>query len=303
MKALYAGWPREMPVPISRGWPEIRERVRTAGALALFLDYDGTLTPIVRHPSQARLSAGTRRLLRRFSVEEKIWVAVVSGRALEDVRRMTGVNRICYVGNHGLELEGPKLLYVNPTAKKCRPVLRRIARRLKEAVSSIPGAWIEDKGFTLTLHFRKAAPAGKKLARGVFHGVVRPYREKKQVRITAGKEVFEVRPPVRWTKGTAVSWLLARRAALSPGPVLPVYIGDDLTDEDAFRALGTRGISVAVGAGNPLTRAQYRVRSSSEAVRFLRRLLREWKLRAERGADRAGRGDQRRVQRHVARPA
>ncbi len=288
---------------LSAGWPEIRNRVRAAGALALFLDYDGTLTPIVRHPSQARLSAGTRRLLRRLSVEKKIRVAVVSGRALEDVRRMTGVNRICYVGNHGLELEGPKLRYVNPTAQKCRPVLRRIARRLKEAVSPIPGAWVEDKGLTLTLHFRQAAPAGKKLARRVFHGIVRPYQDKKQVRITAGKEVFEVRPPVRWTKGTVVSWLLARRSALSPGPVLPVYIGDDLTDEDAFRALGTRGISVAVGAGNPLTRAQYRVRSSSEAVRFLRRLLREWKHRAERGADRASRGEQRRVQRHIARPA
>ncbi|MDO8729796.1 MAG: trehalose-phosphatase [Candidatus Omnitrophota bacterium] len=284
---------------LSAGWPEIRERVRAAEALALFLDYDGTLTPIVRHPSQARLAEGTRRLLRKLSCEKGIWVAVVSGRALEDVRRMTGVARICYVGNHGLELEGPNLRYVNPMAKKCRPVLRRIVRRLKEAVAPIPGAWIEDKGFTLTLHFRQAAPAGKKLARGLFQGVVRPYREKKQVRITAGKEVFEVRPPVRWTKGTAVSWLLDRRAALSPGPVLPIYIGDDLTDEDAFRALGKRGISVAVGAGNPLTRAQYRVRSPAEVGSFLRRLL----LISERSADRAGRRDQRRVQRNIARSA
>lgn len=284
---------------VSAGWPEIRERVRTAGALALFLDYDGTLTPIVGHPSQARLAEGTRRLLRRLSVEEGVWVAVVSGRALGDVRRRVGVNRICAVGNHGLELEGPELRYVNPTAKKCRPVLRRIARRLKQAVTALPGVWVEDKGFTLTLHFRQATPAGKKLARGVFQGVVRPYREKKQIRITAGKEVFEVRPPVRWTKGTAVRWLLARREALSHEPVLPVYIGDDLTDEDAFRALGKRGISVVVGAGNPFTRAQYRVRSPAEVVSFLRRLL----LISERGADRAGRRDQRRVQRHVARPA
>ena len=287
---------------VSTRWPEIRRRVRAAGALALFLDYHGTLTPIVRHPAQARLSSGTRRLLRSLSAEEGVWVAVVSGRALKDVRRMTGVSRICYVGNHGLELKGPKLRYVNPMAKKCRPVLHRIARRLKEEVAAIPGAWIEDKGFTLTLHFRQAAPAGKERARGLFHGVVRSYREKKQVGITAGKEVFEVRPPVRWTKGTVVSWLLARRAALSSGPVLPVYIGDDLTDEDAFRALERRGISVAVGAGNPLTRAQYRVRSSSEAVRFLRRLLWEWKLRAERGSNRASRGDQRRARRHGSRP-
>lgn len=274
---------KTLSAALSRGWPEIRERVRAAGALALFLDYDGTLSPIARHPSKAVLSPGTRRLLLALSREKGIWMAVVSGRALKDVRRMTGVAGICYVGNHGLELEGPKLRQVNPMAKKCRPILRRIALQLNKAVAAIPGVWIEDKGFTLTLHFRQAAPAGKKLARGVFHGVVRPYREKKQVRITEGKEVFEVRPPVHWTKGTVVRWLLARQATFSHGPVLPVYIGDDLTDEDAFRALGKRGLSVRVGAGNSLTRAQYRARSSSDAVRFLSRLLQEWKLRAERG--------------------
>lgn len=217
---------------------------------------------------------------------------MVSGRALKEIRKRVGLKKVCYVGNHGLEIQGPGLRHVNPMARKSRPILKKIAASLRRELKKIPGAWVEDKGLTLTAHFRQAAPAGKLLARGAFHGVVRPYRERKQVRVTAGKEVFEVRPPFHWTKGTVVSWLLARRSALSCGPVLPVYIGDDLTDEDAFLALGKRGVTVVVGRDNPFTRAQYRVLSPEEVQRFLRLLL------SERGADRAGRGNQRGGKRH-----
>jgi len=254
---------------LSAGWPEVRERIRAAAALAIFLDYDGTLTPIVSHPSKARLSATTRRLLGELSRQQRIWVAVVSGRSLKELRRRVGVQGLCYVGNHGLELAGPKIRHINPMARKSRPIIKKIAASLRKELKKIPGAWVEDKGLTLSVHYRQAEPVKKLLARRRFHEVVRPYAEKKQVRLTAGKEVLEVRPPVRWTKGSVVSWLLARRRALSRGPVLPVYIGDDLTDEDAFRAIGKRGVTVRVGAGNPRTRARYRVRSPAEAARFL----------------------------------
>lgn len=259
-------------------WPVIRERIRGAGALAIFLDYDGTLTPIASHPAKARLSAGTRQLLRNLSRQPGVWGAVISGRSLDDVRRMTGISRLCYVGNHGLEIEGPKLRHINPLAQRSRPVIAEIARKLEKAMRKVPKAWVEDKGLTLSVHFREVSPSDKLAVRGAFHEAVRPYREKRQVRVTAGKQVFEVRPPVRWTKGTVVTWLLTWWTALSRGKtVLPIYVGDDLTDEDAFQALGKRGITVAVGPANPLTRACYRVASPAEAVRFLRRLLREWK--------------------------
>ena len=288
-------------------WPEIRGRIRSAGALALFLDYDGTLTPIVRHPSKAALSPATRVLLRSLSRQPGIWVAVVSGRSLKDVRRRVGVSRLCYVGNHGLEIQGPKLRHINPMAQRSRPVMEEIVGKLRQALQPVPKAWVEDKGLTLSVHYREAVPPDRLRVRSAFHDAVRPYREKRQVRVTAGRGVFEVRPPVRWTKGTVVNWLLApldhgltgltRRVALSRGPVLPVYIGDDLTDEDAFLALGKRGVTVAVGAGGPPTRARYRVRSPAEVERFLRLLL------SERGADRPSRGDQRGIRRHGARPA
>ena len=282
-------------------WPEIRGRIRSAGALALFLDYDGTLTPIVRHPSKAALSPATRVLLRSLSRQPGIWVAVVSGRSLKDVRRRVGVSRLYYVGNHGLEIQGPKLRHINPMAQRSRPVMEEIVGKLRQALQPVPKAWVEDKGLTLSVHYREAVPPDRLRVRSAFHDAVRPYREKRQVRVTAGRGVFEVRPPVRWTKGTVVNWLLAGRTALSRGgPVLPVYVGDDLTDEDAFQALGKRGITVVVGSANLLTRAQYRVGSAAEAVRFLRRLLREWRSVAEGGADRAGRGDQGGVRRHIA---
>lgn len=242
--------------------------------MALFLDYDGTLTPIRERPEQARLSADAKVLLRALCRRPGVWVAVVSGRALADVKRMSGVKGLCYVGNHGLELEGPKLRHVNQQARYSRPVMREIAQRLREALRGVPGSWVEDKGLTLAVHCRQVTPEDKILVRNAFHAVVRPYREKGRVRVTSGKEVLEVRPPVRWTKGTMVRWLLARQMGLHPEErILPVYVGDDLTDEDAFLAMGGQGITVVVGSSNLLSRARYRVASPAAVLRFLRRLL------------------------------
>ena len=263
-------------------WPALRRRIERAGQVVLFLDYDGTLTPIVGHPSKARLSPPARRLLRELNKQRGIWIALVSGRALKEVRRMVGLKELCYVGNHGLELAGPKLRHVNPMARKSRPLLRKVAASLRKELRRIPGAWVEDKGLTLAVHCRQVKPREKLLVRNAFHEAVFSYEKKKQIRVTAGKEVFEVRPPVHWTKGTVVTWLLARREAVGPGgPVLPVYIGDDLTDEDAFKALGSRGITVAVGPPNPLTRARYGAASHLQVLDFLRRLL---KARKEKRA-------------------
>lgn len=280
-------------------WPAIRKQVQSAGEVALFLDYDGTLVPIAKHPSKAVLPEPTRRLLRELNAQPGIWTAIVSGRSLEDVRRMVKVDTICYVGNHGLELQGPEMSHVNPLAKKSRPLMEEIARKLQAGIRRVPGAWVEKKGLTLSVHSREVLPTDRLLVRNRFHAVLRPYQIKKQVRVTSGKEVFEVRPPVHWTKGTMVKWLLARRAGLSSkGTVLPVYIGDDTTDEDAFEAVGNKGITVLVGRSNLLSLAGYRVAAPADAVRFLKKLL-----EAKRGAHGAGRGDQRRTRRHVARTA
>lgn len=258
-----------MPKPLWSSAPLVRRKLAAARQIALFLDYDGTLTPIASHPSRARLSPGVKQLLRRLPALPGVWVALVSGRGLKDLRRMVRLRRLCYVGNHGLELEGPKMRHVNPAARRCRPFLRKIVKALEPRLGRIQGAWVEDKGLTLSVHYRRVAPAEKILVRNRLNEVARPYQERGQVRVTHGKEVFEVRPPVRWDKGTMVRWLLARRAAVTGAEVLPIYVGDDLTDEDAFEAMRRRGITVAVGPASPLTRAAYVVKSPSDVKRFL----------------------------------
>lgn len=254
-------------------WPDVAARLTSAGSLALLLDYDGTLAPIAPHPSQATVSAVTRRLLGRLAQEPGVWVALVSGRALRDLARMVRVRALYYVGNHGLEVAGPRLRYVNPIAQRRRPLMARLVGELGEAVQAFPGAWVEDKGLTLTVHYRGVAPAAIPPLQASVDEVIRPFRAQQSCVVTEGKCVIEIRPPVQWTKGTIVRWLVVRLAALSAtGPVLPVYVGDDATDEDAFQALRGDGITIAVGPDDRPTAAHYRVASPAEVRRFLRRV-------------------------------
>jgi len=263
-----------LPRPLWPSWSPLRRRVASATHLSLFLDYDGTLVPLVDHPSRARLSPAMKRLLQRLAGRPGVWVALVSGRSLADVKRMVGLAGLCYVGNHGLELQGPALRYVNPVARATRPLLAHLGGRLTQALASIPGAWVEDKALTLSVHYRRVAAVERLRVRNAFYQVVRPSQEQRRIRVTAGKDVFELRPPVRWTKGTMLSWLLTRQRALAGrASVLPVCLGDDATDEDAFEALGDRGITVAVGPSTPLTRARYYVKSPADVQRLLERIL------------------------------
>lgn len=263
-----------IPVAASlwEAWPQVAERCAAADELLLLLDYDGTLAPIAERPEQVRLAPTARRLVARLARRPDCWVAVISGRALRDVKRQVALDEVCYVGNHGLEVEGPELRYTNPVAKGSRPLLGDIARRLREVLDELPGVWLEDKTLTLTVHYRMAEPHEARVARLRASALLRPYQAKQQIWVTEGKQVLEVRPPVRWTKGTIVRWLLARRAAVhETAQVLPIYLGDDVTDEDAFDALGRQGLTVAVGP-LPGTKARYAVPSPREVHRFLRKL-------------------------------
>lgn len=255
-------------------WPALQRRVSDADRLLLFLDYDGTLTPITDHPTHAKLSVSLKKLLQRLVQHPDIDVALISGRRLSDLKTMTGIPGLCYVGNHGLELESPSFRYVNPGAQTARPLLQQIARQLRTELQPIAGAWVEDKGLTLTVHFRNVQPRKAVLVKNGFYEVLEPFLVRRQVRVTAGKQVLEVRPLVRWTKGTIVDWLLARAlASAGEVTVLPIYVGDDETDEEAFATLRRSGVTVAVGPHTPLTQAQYVVKTPADVRRFLQQML------------------------------
>lgn len=271
-------------------WPAVQRRLAAAPHWLLCFDLDGTLAPLASHPAQVRLPAITRRLLRQLARQPGVWVGVVSGRALREVRRCVGLPGLCYVGNHGLELAGPTLRYVNPVALACRPLIQQLARLLTPALRAVPGAWVENKGLTLSVHYRAVARPALLVLRTRVLALVGPFQEQRRVRVTFGKCVIEVRPAVRWTKGTILQWLWARCQAFGGAEgTLPLYIGDDETDEDAFAAVRERGVTIAVGPSTPLTQAQYAVGSPREVQRLLRQLVALRRARGKRDGTSAGR--------------
>ncbi len=275
--------------PLWSSGSAIQRQIESAKRLLVCVDYDGTLTSLRDHPSQVRLPQATRAVLERLARCRNIRVALVSGRRLRDLTASARIAGVCYVGNHGLELAGPGIRYTHPRARTTRPLLRQITQHLEAALQPVEGAWVEHKGLTLSVHYRNIPYGEEPLVRHGFDTVVQPYVRRRQVRVTTGKEVLEVRPPVQWTKGTAVRWLLARWRASAPGPrILPIYLGDDASDEDAFAAIGARGVTIVVGAAAHASQAQYRLHAPDEVQAFLEWVLGLWRRKEEAHGGAAG---------------
>lgn len=253
-------------------WDNLKEKLKDKSIL-LYLDYDGTLTPIVETPDKAIIPRETKRLLEVLTKKPKCKLAIISGRSLKDLKKMVGIEGIIYVGNHGLEIEGPKMRFKSPTISRSKGIIKQIKQDLSKEVSEIKGAFVEDKGLTLSLHYRLVDKNEQPRVKNIFDSTLKPYLIRKKVRVTSGKKVFEVRPPVKWDKGKVVLWLLARHHfILGPANLFVFYIGDDTTDEDAFKALKNKGLSILVGEPKP-SYAQYYLRTTKEVAKFLERIL------------------------------
>lgn len=241
--------------------------------LYLFLDYDGTLSPIVRDPGKAVLSLRMRGKLEALSKAGRCRIAVISGRALEDIRRRVGIAGITYGGNHGLEVEGPEGKFRYPVPEKARRALDDVRRMVEKALSAIPGTFLEEKGMTLTVHLRKVKRGELLIAAHAVSEATRSYRMRGEIVVRPGKEAFEIRPSVAWDKGKTVLWLLEKSTVAGGEPPWPVCVGDDRTDEDAFREIRERGVTVFVGAPRQ-TKARYYLRNVGEVTAFLGRIAR-----------------------------
>jgi alpha,alpha-trehalase len=228
---------------------------------ALFLDYDGTLTPIVDRPDLATLSEPMRGTLERVARAGP--TTVVSGRGREDVERMVGIGGLNYAGSHGFDISGPRLaggIRLDAAAEFARAVAR--------AADSLPGALVEDKRYSVAVHYRLVDKARvPEVERAVDEVLARGGGLEK----THGKMVFELRPAIDWDKGRAVLWLLEALGLARPD-VCPVYVGDDVTDEDAFRALEKRGIGILVTELPRATAARYSLQDVREVRELLERL-------------------------------
>jgi trehalose-phosphatase len=228
----------------------IMARLRRARPV-VFLDFDGTLSAIVERPGDASIEPAMRNAVARLS--HACPVAVVSGRDLEDVRARVGLDGILYAGSHGFDIVGPAdMQFRHPQGTAALPALDAAEALLRQRLAGVDGALIERKHFSLATHYRlvadddiAAVEAAVDAALGAHAGL----------RKTHGKKVFELQPDADWDKGAALRWLLT---ALDPGnDVLALHIGDDVTDEDAFRVLRDDGIGIVVMQPPRPTAAHY----------------------------------------------
>jgi trehalose 6-phosphate phosphatase len=229
---------------------------------ALLLDYDGTLTPIVDRPDQAFLGQEMRGLLRRLAAIHPL--AIVSGRDVGDVRRLVDIDDIIYVGSHGLDIETTAGSY--QPGEPFRADILRAAERLQHALAGLENAFVQPKRYAITVHTRLVTPENKVLVAEVVQHVL---ADEPRLRYMAGKEMHELRPDLDWHKGAAINWLLERELAGHP----PIFIGDDVTDEDGFRAVTGSGLGVRVGEADVRTAATHLLPDVTAVGFLLERLL------------------------------
>ena len=257
-------------------WPQVLLRLRSAKQIMLLSDFDGTLTPIVEKPEMAYISESTRYLLQSLAIQRRIKLGVISGRALTDLKKRVNVTGIIYAGNHGFEIEGPGWSFVNPLADEIRPFFRLLSHLLVRALSPTKGVFVENKGITLSVHYRQIARDKTLSMQRAFNRVVNDVRNEGKFKVTLGKKVLELRPDVDWDKGKAISLLLQKFAdGRRDGDLVPIYLGDDLTDEDGFEAIDDHenGISIYIGNNLRRTNASYYLKSPDEVIEFLKIFL------------------------------
>lgn len=232
--------------------------------IALFLDFDGTLAPIQKDPARSAMPDEVREQLQSLANAGRCFVTVLSGRSLKDIKSKLGMSNICYGGNHGLAISGNGMAYVHPGALLAKAAIDMAGRRLNKEVARIEGAWVERKQFSVSLHYRSADKGDIQLVKSVFYKVKAELSETDSLSVMKGKKILELLPDIMWDKGSAVLWILKRLEDVH----LPVYIGDDVTDENAFRAIGKKGITIRVGTSKK-TCAQYYLKTSQEVQRLL----------------------------------
>ncbi len=273
---LAAVWvpPREEITSALENFHSIIDHIGSS-RLAVFLDYDGTLTPIVETPDKAVLSESTRETVTLLS--RVCPVGIISGRDVADVKKLVGIDTLIYAGSHGFDISGPEGFSVeHGIGDEFLPVLDEAETQLKKLLSAIPKVLVERKKFAIAVHFRLVAP--EKFAE-IEEAVNQVHEQLPRLRKATGKMIFELQPAIDWHKGRALLSLLESLNLAGSGAI-PLYIGDDVTDEDAFRVLRGKGIGIVVWDTPRSTAASFYL-DDPEQVRIILERLYEFLVRRE----------------------
>jgi trehalose 6-phosphate phosphatase len=243
---------------------------------AVFLDYDGTLTPIVDRPEDAIISDSMRDAVRGLA--KRCPVCVVSGRDRQVVQELMGIDDLIVAGSHGFDIWSPSGGTIQrEEGGGFGDLLEEVKTRLREETGPIDGALVEPKSVSVAVHYRLVSEEERPKVKEIVDAVLAERPD--ELKVTPGKMVYEIQPKIDWDKGKAVLYLL-QALDLDGDDVVPMYLGDDITDEHAFEALAGRGIGIFVGrADDPevagrTTAADYGLHTVEEVERFLDTLAR-----------------------------
>ena len=243
---------------------------------AVFLDYDGTLTPIVDRPEEALISESMREAVRGLA--KRCPVCVVSGRDRRVVQELMGVDDLIVAGSHGFDIWSPAGGEIQrEEGEEFGRLLEGVEARLREELGGIEGALVEPKKSSVAAHYRLVSENERPRVGRVVEEILAEHPD--ELKVTPGKMVYEIQPNIDWDKGKAVLYLL-EALRLNREDVVPIYLGDDITDENAFEALKDRGIGILVGrADDPevagrTTSADFVLHTVKEVETFLDTLAR-----------------------------
>lgn len=257
--------------------------------IALFLDYDGTLSPIVDNPDCAFMSNDMRAAVAKVS--KYFPTAIISGRSRDKVYEFVGLNDLYYAGSHGMDIVGPvrqssddhpncirstvkqgKEVNLFQPASEFLPMIDKVFSSLIDSTKEIKGAKVENNKFCVSVHYRNVDEKSWTTVAQCVHDVIRNYP---RLRLTHGRKVLEIRPVINWDKGKAVTFLLESLGLSNCDDVLPIYVGDDRTDEDAFKVLreGNRGYGILVSSAPKESNAFFSLTDPQEVMEFLKALV------------------------------
>ena len=259
-----------MAEPLLNHWSDIEAHIRAVDHVLIACDFDGTLSPIVPRPEDAYILPECADALRHLTGQPGYAVAIVSGRTLEDVRERVGLPNAIYSGNHGIEIAAPGLAFEDDDAGRARLLMVDLRRELEPGVNQISGAFVEDKGVSLSVHSRMTPEELEPKVREIVYDATADAVAEGTITVVQGKKVLDIRPAAARDKGAALRFIMDTLLRMSETELFPIYIGDDTTDEDAFREVNlSGGLSIYVGGPNRDTVAAYRLDSPDDVAGFL----------------------------------